>query len=678
MIKLKIKDLTKLRLTHKIWFGFAVILLMLIVVSVTTLLTLTESETSFDKVVNEYQPRTLVSLELSSHVRAAAGSLGFYLLSKEDAHKQNYEASLVNISNSLDELKSLVSDSQDSDSKQQLSSIEQNIEKFAAYKDKMLHLASNQLDNFPALKYASNNINPFSRELLQALSNMVSAEQEEDVSAERRDFLMDIEAARYAWAIIMGHIRTYMIAGDKAALDNVLLYLEQFKKKINEINTKSDLLGFEQEEFFVVVTEKTTEFESSLEGVIKIFSSNQYRTDSFLLRSEVGPIVLAIDSDLKQLVSKERNNIQATGASLLSSLSASKMTIIGLLIVGVALGILLSWVIARAIVKPMEQAVSAMEDIAQGNGDLTKRLDDSANDEIGEMAKGFNAFAEKIQMLIASSVDITGRVDEKVSRLFVVSEETKTRADRQQAQTEEVAENVREVAENVGSVTENASLAVQAASSANTATNEGKKVVDDTIQSIESMASGVQSASDAMRSLTEQTDKIGTVVDVIKGIAEQTNLLALNAAIEAARAGEQGRGFAVVADEVRTLASRTQTSTDEIEAMIKSLQTDAGSATQTMEHERERASNSVEQAAKTAQAFETIYESVSSISRMNNEIEQAAQAQQQKTDHVNSIIEGLIEIAEENAAGAQQTHSAANELTELETELKRYMTQFKI
>jgi len=678
MIKFKIKDLMSLRLTHKIWSGFAVILLMLIVVSVTTLLTLTESETSFDNVVNEYQPRTLVSLELSGHVRAAAGSLGFYLLSKEDAHKKNYESSLVNISNSLDELKSLVGDSQDTDSKQQLSSIEQNIEKFAAYKDKMLHLASNQLDNFPALKYAADNINPVSRELLQALSNMVSAEQEEDVSVERRDFLMEIEAARYAWAIIMGHIRTYMIAGDKSALENVQLYLEQFKKKVAEINGKSDLLGFEQEEFFVVVTEKTSQFESSLDGVIKIFSSNQYRTDSFLLRSEVGPIVLAIDSDLKQLVNKERKNIQTTGASLLSSLATSKMTIIGLLVIGVGLGVLLSWVIARAIVKPMEQAVSAMEDIAQGNGDLTKRLDDSANDEIGEMAKGFNAFAEKIQMLIASSVDITGRVDEKVGRLFVVSEETKTRADRQQAQTEEVAENVREVAANVGSVTENASLAVEAASSANTATTEGKKVVDDTIQSIESMASGVQSASDAMRSLTEQTDKIGTVVDVIKGIAEQTNLLALNAAIEAARAGEQGRGFAVVADEVRTLASRTQTSTDEIEAMIKSLQHDAGSATETMEHERERASNSVEQAAKTAQAFETIYESVSSISRMNNEIEQAAQAQQQKTDHVNTIIEGLIEIAEENAAGAQQTHSAANELTELETELKRYMTQFKI
>lgn len=678
MINLKINNLMKFRLAHKIWSGFSVILLMLITVAVTTLLTLTESETSFDNVVNEYQPRTLVSLELSGHVRAAAGSLGFYLLSKEEAHKKNYEASLVNMTNSLEELKALVVASQDDKLTQQLALIEGNIAKFATYKEKMLQLASSQLDNFPAIKYAADNVNPISRQILQALSSMVSAEQEESVSAERRAFLMEVESARYAWSTVVGHIRSYMILGDQSAMENVMLYFTQFKKNIDTISEKSDLLGFEQEEFFAVVTAKSSQFEASLEGFTAIFKTNKARTDAFLMRTEVGPLLLDIDSDLKKLVNTERENIQMTSTKLLESLSARKIIIIGLLVAGVVLGILLSWVIVRAIIKPMKQAVLAMEDIAQGNGDLTKRLDSSSDDEIGEMAHGFNAFAEKIQMLIASSVEITSRVDEKVNRLFNVSEETKTRADKQQLQTEEVAENIKEVASNVELVTENVSLAVRAASSADLATTEGKKVVDDTIKSIESMATGVQSAADAMRSLTEHTDKIGTVVDVIKGIAEQTNLLALNAAIEAARAGEQGRGFAVVADEVRTLASRTQTSTNEIEAMIKSLQSDAESAAETMETERERASSSVEQAAKTAEAFETIYDSVSSISRVNDEIERAAQAQQQKANHVSVIIQGLIEIAEENAAGAQQTHSAANELTELETELKRYMTQFKI
>jgi len=654
-----------------------VILIVLTVVAMTTLFTLTESETTFDQVVNEYQPRTLISLELSGHVRAAAGSLGFYLLSHEELHRKNYEASLANISTTLESLKALSTDSLDAEDREHLAALETDIAEFMSYKGKMINLATNQLENMPAIKYAAESVNPISREISQALSNMIISEKEEEISETRRDFLLMVEEARYAWATMMGHLRTYMIMGDRSAYENVELYLGQFEGKLGLIE-RSGLLGFEQEEFFTTISQKANVFTTSLESMVIIFKSNKSRTDAFLMRTEVGPKMLEINAHLKYLVDKERENIRSMSTGLLDSLSASKFLIVGLMLAGLVIGIGLSWIIGRAIVKPMQTAASAMDDIAQGEGDLTKRLAISGDDEIGEMAKGFNAFAEKIQQLISSSVGITTQVDEKVSRLFEVSQETRERADLQQAQTEEVAATVQEVANNVLSVTENSSLAVQAASSANEATTQGKKVVDETIQSIESMASGVQSASDAMRSLTEQTDKIGMVIDVIKGIAEQTNLLALNAAIEAARAGEQGRGFAVVADEVRTLASRTQTSTDEIESMIKALQADANSATGIMESERERASNSVDQAAKTAEAFEIIYESVSSISRMNNEIEQAAKTQQAKTDQVNSIIKGLIEMAEENAAGAQQTHSAANELTELETELKRYMSQFKI
>ena len=653
------------------------ILIVLTVVAMTTLFTLTESETTFDQVVNEYQPRTLISLELSGHVRAAAGSLGFYLLSHEELHRKNYEASLANISTTLESLKALSTDSLDAEDREHLAALETDIAEFMSYKGKMINLATNQLENMPAIKYAAESVNPISREISQALSNMIISEKEEEISETRRDFLLMVEEARYAWATMMGHLRTYMIMGDRSAYENVELYLGQFEGKLGLIE-RSGLLGFEQEEFFTTISQKANVFTTSLESMVIIFKSNKSRTDAFLMRTEVGPKMLEINAHLKYLVDKERENIRSMSTGLLDSLSASKFLIVGLMLAGLVIGIGLSWIIGRAIVKPMQTAASAMDDIAQGEGDLTKRLAISGDDEIGEMAKGFNAFAEKIQQLISSSVGITTQVDEKVSRLFEVSQETRERADLQQAQTEEVAATVQEVANNVLSVTENSSLAVQAASSANEATTQGKKVVDETIQSIESMASGVQSASDAMRSLTEQTDKIGMVIDVIKGIAEQTNLLALNAAIEAARAGEQGRGFAVVADEVRTLASRTQTSTDEIESMIKALQADANSATGIMESERERASNSVDQAAKTAEAFEIIYESVSSISRMNNEIEQAAKTQQAKTDQVNSIIKGLIEMAEENAAGAQQTHSAANELTELETELKRYMSQFKI
>ncbi|MDX1813035.1 MAG: methyl-accepting chemotaxis protein, partial [Gammaproteobacteria bacterium] len=340
-------------------------------------------------------------------------------------------------------------------------------------------------------------------------------------------------------------------------------------------------------------------------------------------------------------------------------------------------GVAGAFVYVALLVGPLKAAASAMKDIAEGEGDLTRRLNAKGSDEIAQLATGFNAFAEKTQTLISSSTNIVSQFDEKLKRVYTVSQATQQRADNQQNQTEQVAANIREVADHVAVVTSNVELAVDAANTASTATAEGQKVVNETISSIKSMAGGVQQASDVMRSLSEKSDKIGTIIDVIKGIAEQTNLLALNAAIEAARAGEQGRGFAVVADEVRTLASRTQESTDEIENMIKELQQDASLATETMEVERNRASDSLEQAGRTDAAFESILHSVTSISDMSHKIEEAALIQQSKTEQVNSIIIKLLEIAEENAAGAQQTHSATNELTRLEAELSSYMNQFK-
>lgn len=200
------------------------------------------------------------------------------------------------------------------------------------------------------------------------------------------------------------------------------------------------------------------------------------------------------------------------------------------------------------------------------------------------------------------------------------------------------------------------------------------KVIENTSQIVEKV-SGLKTAS---KQLDESSSEIADIISFIAGIADQTNLLALNAAIEAARAGEQGRGFAVVADEVRTLASRTQDSTDEIESMITSLQNDVVLASETMETERERVSTTVEQAEATSKAFESIFESVSSINEMNAAIDSAAKEQKIKADHVTEIVIKLSEIAEENAAGSQQTHSAANELTTLENELKDNMTQFKV
>lgn len=670
-------DIGNLSVAQKIWGGFSLVIVMLIVIVGIAFYEISNSEKAIDSVVNHSQKQTLNTMELSAQVQKTAAALTFYLLSKEMEHKNNFLEGSKEIQEKTQVLKKLVEQENNPQLTANFQQIHSLVEQFLEKDKVILPLSEDDSKNFPALHYASVNINPVNRQILQNLSNMIIAEQDEDPSVTRRAFLINLEALRYNWAILAGHLRTYMLSGQQAAFDNVILYYNQFQKLLDTISKHSELFDFEQEEYFNNIVDEAKQYRGSLDGLVDIFKSHKTRMDAYLLKAEISPLLLQINKSLSTMANREVGQINQTSTSLLSSLGSSKVVLLALLGLGLVFAVVGSFIYVSLIVKPLRDAVSAMNDIAQGEGDLTKRLQVKGKDEVAQIAMGFNDFAEKIQKLVSSSVDVIGQIDEKLNRVYTVSQDTKSRADKQQLQTEEVAVNVRDVSDNVQEVTSNAALAVEAVITANTATSEGQMVVDETRNSIESMANGVEQASIVIESLSEKSNKIGMVVDVIKGIAEQTNLLALNAAIEAARAGEQGRGFAVVADEVRTLASRTQESTDEIEKMINELQMDAVRATQTMQEERKRASESVEQVGKTASAFESIYISVKTISEVNNKIELVAKNQQTKTEEVNLIIDHLLRIAEENAAGAQQTHSAANELKQLESELHNHMNQFK-
>ncbi len=311
-------------------------------------------------------------------------------------------------------------------------------------------------------------------------------------------------------------------------------------------------------------------------------------------------------------------------------------------------------------------------------GNLTARINLNSKDEMSSIAQSFNNMAERIESLIQQIMSASTQLATAAEEVSAVAGDSSRNVEQQRNETDQVATAMNEMTATVNEVARNAESAAGAANSADNETQGGKQVVDKTTATILALAQEVENAATVISQLAEDSDNIGTVLDVIKNIAEQTNLLALNAAIEAARAGEQGRGFAVVADEVRTLASRTQQSTREIESMIDKLQTGAKQAVTVMQTGRETAQSGANGAREAAQSLDAIARAVATIRDMNNQIASAAEEQNAVAEEMNRNIVNISQGAEQTAAGAEQTTTAATELSRLAGDLQNLVSSFRV
>ncbi len=361
-----------------------------------------------------------------------------------------------------------------------------------------------------------------------------------------------------------------------------------------------------------------------------------------------------------------------------ATIADAKNTAIIIGVVALVAGLIIASFIGRLIATPLCSTVEAMNEIAEGGGDLTRRLDESGNNEITRLGKAFNQFAEKIRNTVSKVSSSTSQLAAAAVEMSTITEQTTLGTEKQQSETVLVVTAMNEMTATVQEVARHANEAADAANSADQASTDGKEVVIKTMQAIEALSEEVHSAANVIGQLEKDSENIGSVLDVIRGIAEQTNLLALNAAIEAARAGEQGRGFAVVADEVRNLASKTQHSTQEIQQMIEKLQHGAQSAVKVMDESRDRANNSVEQADKANSSLQIIADSVSKIKDMNTHIAHAAEQQSTVAEEINRNIVNINDIVDDTAKGATQTSQASEELSRLAVDLQQLVNQFKV
>ncbi|WP_219266486.1 methyl-accepting chemotaxis protein [Pseudomonas sp. Xaverov 259] len=383
-----------------------------------------------------------------------------------------------------------------------------------------------------------------------------------------------------------------------------------------------------------------------------------------------------VNAVLTRLLDINNQMASATNQEAKDQYDMAFKLVVGLLIIATALTLLFAWLLTRSITVPIAQALEAAEEVAEGN--LTRPIKVDGNDEAGRllaaMAKMQDKLRDTLQRIAGSATQLASAAEE----LNAVTDESARGLTQQNNEIEQAATAVNEMTSAVEEVARNAVSTSEASRAATTSAGDGRDLVQETVSAIERMSGDVQATATLIGDLANESRDIGKVLDVIRGLADQTNLLALNAAIEAARAGEAGRGFAVVADEVRALAHRTQQSTSEIERMIGSIQTGTEHAVDSMRNSTERAESTLNIAKGAGMSLDTINTAIVEINERNLVIASAAEEQAQVAREVDRNLVNIRDLSVQSATGASQTSAASSELSRLAVDLNGMVGRFRL
>lgn len=425
--------------------------------------------------------------------------------------------------------------------------------------------------------------------------------------------------------------------------------------KVAEIN---NLLGGNNS----IVALKNSRLQSTAEAT-RLLASVEEQTQS----------AMTVLAGLLNQASQAAESIQQDSAT---GVSNAITTIFIVVIVSILLAVVIAFITVKSITNPLDKVNAILGVVA--SGDLTQKLDDSAKDEFGELARNCNTVIASLQQLIQGIISRSTQLAAASEQTSAITVQTTQAIREQKSQVTQAATATTEMSSTAQGVLQSSNDAVAEIKNAD---NEAERVKGISLENkaiIIQLSREVEQASVVINKLHKDSASIGSILDVIRGIAEQTNLLALNAAIEAARAGEQGRGFAVVADEVRSLASKTQASTQEIQAMIQVLQSGAQAAVEAMNKGKKQAENCVEKTEVATKALDSITHAVHLAHDMSEQISDAAKEQNQVSHEISKLLESIVSIAEETASGAEQTSESSHEVARLAEELRVSVEQFKV
>lgn len=446
--------------------------------------------------------------------------------------------------------------------------------------------------------------------------------------------------------------------------------------KDNALQTIEKLSGGEFEKVAKRLQIQVAAFSTVMQDVQKGLRKKNRNPAIAKFRNDLIPLIEAINT----IIVTQLNELETQMAMSAERVDANnaKMTQSALVLLAVALvfGIAMSILLIRAIAGPIKKLCAAMASVEQ-ESDLTKRCTVKSKDELGEMAYTFNSMLDKFQDIIAKVGASTQSVTTSAQKMAAISEQSRDSIEQQRLSSDSISSAVTQLASSAEEMANSAQQAAEAAEHARTEVGQGKEVVTNTIESVDTMADQMRDAVTAMETLSDKSKRIETVMQTIETIADQTNLLALNASIESARAGEHGRGFSIVATEVRELANQVQASTRETRELVDGLQRSASHSLQIIQQGHETIQHTVAQADKTSQALDNINSAVDTISTMNQDISHATEEQGRVTEEINVMVSTIHQLTTDSAEDAEQVAAASDELSGLATQLQDLVSRFK-
>ena len=457
--------------------------------------------------------------------------------------------------------------------------------------------------------------------------------------------------------------------------------LESFELRNQQIRTAQDVYeklieSSEERSTYNEYVRLLGQYHQIEERMKSLSRANQVEELRTLLNTELLSNSEQVNAVLTRLLDINNKMALATNQKAEDQYNAAFDLVVGLLVIATALTVLFAWLLTRSITVPIAQALEAAEEVAEGN--LTRPIKVDGNDEAGRllaaMAKMQDKLRDTLQRIAGSATQLASAAEE----LNAVTDESARGLTQQNNEIEQAATAVNEMTSAVEEVARNAVSTSEASRNATSSAGDGRDLVQETVSAIERMSGDVQATATLIGDLANESRDLGKVLDVIRGLADQTNLLALNAAIEAARAGEAGRGFAVVADEVRALAHRTQQSTSEIERMIGSIQAGTEHAVDSMRNSTERAESTLNIAKGAGMSLDTINTAIVQINERNLVIASAAEEQAQVAREVDRNLVNIRDLSVQSATGASQTSAASSELSRLAVDLNGMVGRFRL